>query len=318
MESGGILTIGNFDGVHVGHQEILIAARQLALQRHAALTLMTFEPHPVAVLHPEKAPKVLTPLDWKVHLLGRLGYASVVVLEDSRELLGLTADDFVDRFLMPTIRPSVIVEGEDFKFGTDRCGSVETLKGLGSTRGFEVRVVPSKQITLPTGQVLRVSSTMIRKLLEAGRVADAALALGRPFRLYGQIIPGRGKGRQIGFPTLNMRRPDQILPAEGVYAGWVEVADSCQGLFSKQDRLPAAISLGRAGTFGDDPPLLIEAHVLSGPMGDRAGQWMAIDFVEQLRAQHTFLAVEDLVDQIARDCRQARVLLERAGTSGRG
>jgi len=308
VESGGVLTIGNFDGVHAGHQEILKAARQMAVQWETSLILMTFEPHPVAILHPEKAPKVLTGLEWKLHLLSQ--FADVgVVLADSKALLDLTAERFADRFLMQTIRPSVIVEGEDFKFGADRGGSIETLKGLGSRMGFEVKVIPSKHIKLPTGQVLRVSSTMIRYMLQAGQVADAALALGRPFRLYGKVVPGRGKGRQIGFPTLNMERPDQVLPAEGVYAGWVQRADSCQGLFSEKDRLPAVFSLGQARTFGDDHPLLIEAHVLSGPVGDGAGQWMAIDFVEHLRPQHKFSTVEDLVGQIARDCQHAKAVL---------
>jgi riboflavin kinase/FMN adenylyltransferase len=318
VEPGGVLTIGNFDGVHRGHQEILKTARQIALQRETALILMTFEPHPVAILHPEKAPKVLTPLEWKLHLLSQFVDACVVVLEDNRDLLALKAADFVDRFLMQTIRPSVIVEGEDFKFGADRCGNVKVLQDLGYKMGFEVKVVPSRQITLPTGEIQRISSTMIRSMLEAGHVADVALAQGRPFRLYGRIIPGRGKGRQIGFPTLNMETTDQILPAEGVYAGWVEIAGSCQALFSKQERLPGAFSLGRIKTFRDDHPLLIEAHVLSRHLGDRRGQWMAMDFVEYLRPQQRFSTENDLVQQITRDGQHARAVLERAVTARSG
>lgn len=313
VEPGGVLSIGNFDGVHVGHQEILKAAQQLALDRHRALTLMTFEPHPAVILHPEKAPKVLTPLDWKLHLLGRFAHACVV-LQDDRDLLRLDAGQFVDRFLVQTIRPSVIVEGEDFKFGADRRGSVETLRALGTKMGWDVTVVPSRQIVLPSGQTLRVSSTMIRSMLEAGDVADAALALGRPFRLLGRVIRGRGKGRQIGFPTLNLQRPDQILPAEGVYAGWVLTARTQEVLLSREERLPAVFSLGRARTFGEDNPQLIEAHVLSGPPGDTAISWMAMDFAEHLRPQHTFSSVDDLVAQIRKDCQRAKTLLDR----GRG
>jgi riboflavin kinase / FMN adenylyltransferase len=313
VEPGGVLTIGNFDGVHLGHQEIIKAARQLAMRRQVAMVLMTFEPHPVAVLHPEKAPKVLTPLDWKLHLLGRLSPDTVVVLEDSRGLLELSAHDFLDRFLMRAIRPSVIVEGEDFKFGAGRSGGIETLRDLGATMGFRVEVIPSRYVTLPSGQALRVSSTAIRRMLEAGAVADAALALGRPFRLYGRIVVGRGKGRKIGFPTLNMGVPDQILPAEGVYAGWVQTADSCDGLFSDAESMPGVFSLGRASTFGDTHAMLIEAHVLSGPVRDKPGGWMAMDLVQQLRPQHRFPAVDDLARQIARDCQDARVVLERAG-----
>ena len=312
VEPGGVLTIGNFDGIHKGHQEILKTARQIAIDRKTTLTLMTFEPHPVAILHPERAPKVLTPLEWKLHLLSQFVDACIIVLEDNKDLLSLTAADFVDRFLMQTIRPAVIVEGEDFKFGADRCGNVKVLQEIGSRMGFEVKVVPSRHITLPTGQIHRISSTMIRSMLEAGHVTEVTFAQGRPFRLYGRIISGRGKGRQIGFPTLNMETADQILPAEGVYAGWVEIADSCQSLFIKQDRLPAALSLGRASTFRDNQSLLIEAHVLSGPVGNRLHQWIAMDFIEYIRPQKRFSTKNDLVEQITCDCQHVRSVLAKA------
>lgn len=309
IEPGGVLTIGNFDGVHVGHQEILKTARQLAVDRRAALTLMTFEPHPAAILHPDKAPKILTPLDWKLHLLGRFADACVVVLEDNRELLRLDAEAFVDRFLMTAIRPSVIVEGADFRFGEGRHGTVETLTGLGRTRQFEVKVVPPRQVNLPNGRAMRVSSTLIRSLVEAGRTADAALAMGRPFRLIGRVVQGRGKGRQLGFPTLNMERPEQVVPGEGVYAGWVLVSPSREGLLSQEDRWPAVFSIGRTRTFGDDLPHLIEAHVLAGPVAEPAIPWMAMEFSERLRAQHAFPTQDQLVSQIRRDCQRARAIL---------
>jgi len=309
VRPGGVLAIGNFDGVHAGHQEILNTARQLAADRRAGLTLMTFEPHPAVILHPDTAPKILTPLDWKLRLLGRFADACVVVLEDNRELLRLDAEAFVDQFLMPAIRPSVMVEGVDFRFGADRRGTVETLTGLGRTRGFDVKVVPSRQIALSNGQVTRVSSSLIRSLLEAGRTADAALALGRPFRLIGRVVQGRGKGRQIGFPTLNMERPGQVVPAEGVYAGWVLGSPSREGLLSQEVRLPAVFSIGRARTFGDGLPHLIEAHVLSWPVPEPAISWMAMEFSDRLRAQQAFPTQDELVSQIRRDCRRARSIL---------
>ena len=156
---------------------------------------------------------------------------------------------------------------------------------------------------------------MIRYMLESGHVADAAFAMGRPFRLYGKIIPGKGKGRQIGFPTLNMERPDQILPAEGVYAGLVEIADNLQDLFKRAEHRRAVFSLGQARTFGEDHTLLIEAHLLSGPPGDVTDKWMAMDFVERVRSQHKFSTVEELAGQIGRDCLQARGILERSGVA---
>lgn len=309
IRQGCILTIGNFDGVHLGHQEILTAASGIAQHRDAEIVAMTFEPHPVAVLHPEKAPAVLTPLPLKLHLLR--GYADdcVVVLEDNKDLLRLGPEDFVDKFLTRTINPAVIVEGEDFNFGAGRQGNVETLKELGARKGFEVVVVPARRIELATGQTLRVSSTMIRYMLEAGHVSEAAVALSRPYRLVERVVAGRGRGKQLGFPTLNMQKPKQIIPAEGVYAGFVETAASQEQVLEKQDRLPAVFSIGQARTFGEEHPLLLEAHLLTKPIPEALNEWMAMDFVQRLRSQHKFTTPDELAKQIAKDCQTARRIL---------
>lgn len=309
IQAGCVLTIGNFDGMHVGHQEILRTARRIARDRGAETVVMTFEPHPVAVLYPEKTPGVLTPLLLKLHLLQE--YADVcVVLEDSRDLLHLSPADFVDEFLLATLKPGVLVEGDDFHFGAGRGGDTRMLADCGRAKHFEVVEVPPKQIEFATGQVLRVSSTIIRYMLEGGHVADAALALSRPYRLMGPVVSGWGRGRKLGFPTLNMRAPEQIIPGEGVYAGYVELARTPQKLLAEQERLPAVFSIGQARTFGDEHPLLIEAHVLAGDIGVRTGQWMAMDFERRLRSQHKFAAPEELVAQIARDCQEARRVLD--------
>lgn len=313
IPAGGVLTIGNFDGVHVGHQEILQTARAIAVERGLEMVVMTFEPHPVAVLHPEKAPGVLTPLPLKLRLLQDYAGSHVVVLQDSRDLLKLTPEQFVDEFLMTTLRPAVIVEGDDFHFGAERAGDVQALTRFGREKGFEVTVVPPRQIQLATGQTLRVSSTIIRYMIEGGHVAEAARALSRPYRLLGPVVSGWGRGRKLGFPTLNLGKPDQVLPAEGVYAGFVELAATQEELLHQHERLPAVFSLGQARTFGDEYPLLIEAHVLTGNLGDRTGQWMALDFVEHLRSQHKFGTPEELVAQIARDCEAARQILHATG-----
>jgi riboflavin kinase/FMN adenylyltransferase len=309
VKTGSILTIGNFDGVHVGHQEILRTARTIAQTRGAEMVVMTFEPHPVAVLHPEKAPGVLTPLPLKLHLLQDYADNCIIVLEDNSDLLRLSPVQFVDEFLRASIRPAVIVEGDDFHFGAGRAGDIRTLAQFGQEKGFEVVVVPPRQIELTTGQTLRVSSTIIRYMIEGGHVAEAAQALSRPYRLLGPIVHGWGRGRKLGFPTLNMSKPDQILPAEGVYAGLVETAPTREKLLQKQEHIPAVFSLGQARTFGDQHPLLIEAHLLMGDVGDLAGQWMAMDFVQHLRSQHRFNTPEELVAQIARDCDAARQVL---------
>jgi riboflavin kinase/FMN adenylyltransferase len=310
VRCGCVLTIGNFDGVHVGHQDIFRAARHTAVAKGADMVVMTFEPHPVAILHPEKAPGVLTPLPLKLHLLKDFADDCIIVLEDNRRLLDLSPADFVSEFLMDAIRPSAIVEGNDFNFGANRAGDVETLQQFGRRLGFEVVVVPPRQIELPTRQSIRVSSTIIRYMLEAGHVAEAAVALSRPYRLIGPVISGWGRGRKLGYPTLNMQKPDQIIPGDGVYAGVVETADSAEHLLHQNERIPAVFSLGQATTFGDAHPLLIEAHLLIDRVGDMTGQWMAMDFVQRLRDQHKFRTPDDLVEQIRKDCRQARAVLQ--------
>lgn len=309
IRKGCVLTIGNFDGVHIGHQEILRTAQSLAADCGTEMVVMTFEPHPVAVLHPEKAPGVLTPLPLKLDLLRHYADNCVIVLEDNRELLRLSPEQFVDEFLMATFAPCFIVEGQDFHFGVRRAGDIETLGALGRQKGFEVVVVPPKQMTLPMGETIRVSSTVIRYMLESGHVGDAAVALSRPYRLLGPIVSGRGRGRQLGFPTLNMARPDQVIPAEGVYAGFVEIADDPDTLPSGAQRLAAAFSIGEIRTFEERHPLLIEAHVLDETVGDMTGKWMVMEFVRHLRPQHKFASPDELMAQIARDCDQARAAL---------
>ncbi len=313
VRQGCVLTIGNFDGVHLGHQEIFRTARRIARERGAEMVVMTFEPHPVAILHPEKAPGVLTPLSLKLHLLEEYADNCIIVLEDDKHLLSLSPEAFVDEFLMATIRPSVIVEGDDFHFGAARAGDVKTLAEFGRGKGFEVVVVPPRQIEIATtSQVLRVSSTIVRFMLEGGHVAEAAAALSRPYRLLGPIVSGWGRGRKLGFPTLNMQTPRQILPAEGVYAGFVKTAGSEQDLLRELQQVPAVFSIGQARTFGDEYPLLIEAHLLIEGVGDMTGHWMAMDFVERIRSQHKYGSPEELVTQIARDCQEARTILRNS------
>lgn len=309
VQKGSVLTIGNFDGVHLGHQEILAAARCAANQRHSNLVAMTFEPHPVAVLHPETAPGVLTPLQLKQYLLSRLGVDCLIVLRDSKALLELSPQDFINQFLVKNIQPIVVVEGDDFNFGAGRAGNIETLKKLGAKNDFKVSVVEPKQIKLSTGQIVRVSSTMIRYMLESGHVADACIALSRPYRLMGEIVPGRGIGRKLGFPTLNMKIPNQVIPAEGVYAGFVEIADDAEGILTCGQQIPAVYSIGQARTYGDDFPLLIEAHLLIDDVPGGLNGYMTMDFIQRIRCQHKFKTPEKLAEQIAQDCERAKQIL---------
>ncbi len=310
IRRGCVLTIGNFDGVHVGHREILRTARALAEDHDAEMVVMTFEPHPVAVLHPEKAPGVLTPLPLKLDLLRDYADGCVIVLEDNRELLQLSPEDFVEQFLMASFAPRFIVEGQDFHFGAHRAGDIETLRTLGREKGFEVVVIEPKRMTLPMGETIRVSSTVIRYMVESGHVEDAAVALSRPYRLLGSVVSGRGKGRELGFPTLNLATRKQVIPAEGVYAGFVGIAADSSSLPPRTERRPAVFSIGQIRTFEEEHPLLIEAHVLDETLGDVAGRFMVMEFIRHLRHQHKFGSPEDLAAQIARDCDQARAVLE--------
>jgi riboflavin kinase/FMN adenylyltransferase len=309
IQAGCVLTIGNFDGVHLGHQQILAAARDIANKSQTNLLAMTFEPHPVAVLHPGKSPGALTDFELKSHLLDACRVDCLIVLKSTPEMLSLTPRDFVQRFLVDDIQPSVVVEGEDFNFGAARAGTIHTLQTLADEKGFQVSLVEAKNVNLSTAQNVRVSSTLIRNMLEKGKVADAAAALGRPYRLIGQVVPGRGKGKQLGFPTANLAPCSQIIPAEGVYAGTVEIADTLDNATASADSLPAALSIGRAETLADDQPQAVEAHLLTQNVEQLTGKYLALDFIQRLRSQTKFHSEAQLAQQIATDCKNAKRIL---------
>ncbi len=304
LEKGCVLTIGNFDGLHIGHQEILSTAKQLAAKHKTDLLVMTFDPHPAAVLHPEKSPDVLTPTPLKQQLLAQSGSDCWLIIKTDKKVLSLSAPDFIQQFVVEPIAPVAMVEGEDFYFGSGRSGNIQLLQRLGPANDFDVIVVSAKEIEL--SQTVRVSSTMIRYMLTSGDVADAAAALGRAYKLIGKIIPGHGLGRKLGYPTLNMQIPDQLVPAEGVYAGFVTIADSFDNACTENQNLPAAFSIGQARTFGNQHPLLIEAHLLTELESVPEGKYMAMDFVNHIRRQHKFTSPDDLTAQIAKDCKIAK------------
>jgi len=309
VEKGCVLTIGNFDGVHIGHREILTAAKQTAAQKAAELIVMTFEPHPLAVLHPQRKPGVLTSLTLKKHLLAEAGVDCLLVIKSTRRLLNLSPQDFVEQFIVKDIQPNIVVEGESFNFGSGRAGSVNTLKELGPEKGFSVSVIEAREVKLSTGQTVKVSSTLIRNILKNGNVADVAVALGRPYRLLGQVVPGRGKGKQLGFPTANLEPSEQLVPAEGVYAGFVQIGDREEDVCAAREKVPAAFSIGTARTLGGENPLLVEAHILTDDVGDLHGRWLAMDFIDRIRGQQKFDTEKDLTAQIAKDCKIAKEIL---------
>ncbi len=313
LPAGCVLSIGNFDGVHLGHQQILQTAYTLARQRNTVLAVMTFEPHPVAILHPEKAPGVLTPLTLKTQLIRQHGVDYLIVLTDSASLLRLTPADFIDKFLLKDIKPAALVEGEDFNFGAGRAGNIETLKKTAQPGGIEVVIVGPRFALLAAEQPVRVSSTTIRYMLQSGCVADAAALLGRHYRLIGQVVSGKGRGRQLGFPTMNMQPPRQIIPQQGVYVGYCLLGTVEDDVCGSKNRLPAVFSIGQARTFAEEHPLLIEAHLLDAKTSEPSGRWMAMHFVERLRPQYKFKSPSDLAAQIAGDCLRAKQILGAKG-----
>ena len=301
-----VLTIGNFDGVHRGHQAIITTARQIAREKQTEVAVMTFDPHPVAILHPERTPEILTPLKMKAFLLESLSVNTLIVIKDSLKLLNLSPEDFVDQFLMENLAPSVMVEGPDFNFGYGRSGDINTLREFGKSRNFEVVEVPFVDAGVKDGVPLgKCSSSTVRRLMEEGHARQAAKILGRPFRLVGRTIPGRGIGSKLGFPTANIDPVEQVLPAEGVYAGYAVVGDCFEEVVFGGLRRPAAISIGRAKTFVSEHPLLLEAHLLEDKTEDLRNKWLGLDFMHFIRHQQRFESKEALQQQIERDCDRA-------------
>jgi riboflavin kinase/FMN adenylyltransferase len=306
---GCVLTIGNFDGLHLGHQKILLTARKAANERKTNLVLMTFEPHPVAVLHPEMAPERLLTLPLKEYLLARFGVDTLMLLKSDLQLFQYSSSDFVKKFLSNLIKPSIVVEGCDFHFGSDRSGNVEILAKIGSEKGFDVVVVEPVTASLSIGKNLTISSTIVRELLLAGNVADASIALARPYRLISKVIYGKGKGARLGFPTANLLQPAQLVPAAGVYAGTVEIANTHEQLCPMNNRIPAAVSIISSPACDTDNTLLIEAHLLIDYVPSLYGKWLAIDFIQKIRDQQKFESDDSLTSQIAEDCKKVKHIL---------
>lgn len=309
LPRGMVVTIGNFDGVHRGHQAVLCAARHVALQRQTKTAAMTFDPHPAAVLKPDAAIGTLTPLPMKKMLIESLGIDFLIVIKDSLKLLNLSPQAFIEEFLLASLSPSVLVEGSDFSFGYGRSGNLDTLREIATKAGFEVVEVPFELRDKSSRHLEKCSSTEIRQLLEEGDVRLASQILGRPYRLIGKTIPGRGIGRQIGFPTANIEPIGQIIPAEGVYAGYVVVGDRLEDVVFGGLRRPAAISIGRAKTFDSNHPLLLEAHLLENKVESLSGKWLGMDFMRFLRHQQRFESKEWLKSQIAHDVERAERIL---------
>jgi riboflavin kinase/FMN adenylyltransferase len=301
--AGGALTIGNFDGMHLGHRRLISRAAQLA----RPVVVMTFEPHPMVVLNPRQAPPVLTPLDLKLDLLADAGADATLVMHSDASLLALGPESFICDMAVTPFRPRLMVEGPNFGFGRGRTGDVDMLRSLGRSHGFTVEVVPPVTRTLPGHhEPLVISSTLIRRLISGGTIEAAAECLGRPYRLIGKPVRGRGDGRRIGFPTVNLDVGEQLTPANGVYVGIARAAGKTWA---------AAISVGPAPTFEIHQPS-VEAHLLDFT-GELAAGSVALDLLARLRGIEKFDTVEQLVEQMRRDVELVRCVVgEIAGRQG--
>jgi riboflavin kinase / FMN adenylyltransferase len=302
---GTAVTIGAYDGVHLGHRAVIAEVRRRAEDRGLASAVVTFDRHPASVVRPESAPGLLTDLDQKLELLAATGLDYCLVVTFDEERSRESAEDFVHEVLAGCLQARIVVVGEDFHFGHGRAGDVALLTKLGRELGFEVEGIDLVDTTgvAASDDAERVSSTRIRRALTAGDLATANRLLGRPYEVRGTIVPGDSRGgTELGFPTANVAVPGGILlPADGIYAGWYERPDGAVH--------PAALSLGRRPTFYDHAESsLLEAHLLDFS-GDLYGEAAKVRFVSWLRGEVRFDSVEALVDQIGRDVDDARRVL---------
>ena len=303
ISDGSVVTIGAYDGVHLGHRKVLQLVRELADARGLDAVCVTFDRHPAQVVRPETAPALLTTLTHKLELLVGAHLLDVVcVLEFDEGRSKESAEDFVHEVLVGLLGARVVVVGADFHFGHRRGGNVALLERMGADLGFEV--IGLGLVAPESGPVHEpYSSTRVRHRLAAGDVAGAADLLGRPHEIRGVVVEGDRRGAALlGFPTANVAlAPDMCLPADGIYAGRFRGADGAWR--------PAAISLGRRPTFYEHQEhSLLEAHVLDFD-GDLYGQPASVQFIEHLRGEQRFDSVDDLIAQMQRDCDRARVIL---------
>ncbi|MBC8108119.1 MAG: riboflavin biosynthesis protein RibF [Anaerolineae bacterium] len=294
LPRGSVLSIGNFDGVHRGHLRIVELGRELRAQCDGRLALATFEPHPLTVLRPEKAPPRLTPPALKRSLLAAIGVDDLVVLPPSREILDLSAEDFWT-ILREEVQPAHIIEGDSFNFGKDRRGTIDSLRDWTRGTSVELHIVDSVQVALLDMQLVDVNSSLIRFLVEQGRMRDAAICLGRPYTIEGTVVEGNKRGRTIDVPTANIDALEQVVPADGVYAGRCMVDHTTY---------PTAISIGTLPTF-DGKQRQIEAHLV-GFDGDLYGRKISVDVIDWIRDQRKFDGIESLKSQLARDIVESR------------
>jgi riboflavin kinase/FMN adenylyltransferase len=294
---GGVLTIGNFDGVHRGHAALAAEVRSQARQLAAPGVALTFDPHPLALLRPAALGPPLTTLEDRAQLLLEAGADEVLILRTTRDLLALTADEFFHQVVRERLDARALVEGFSFGFGKNREGNVETLGRLARAAGVALTLLPPLTVD---GQ--EASSSRVRSLLLDGDVSGAAALLGRPYRLHGTVAVGRRRGRTLGFPTANLDPLATLAPGDGVYAATATVDGAVW---------PGAANVGPNPTFGEGARK-VEVHLI-GFHGDLYGRPLAVDFLQRLRDTRPFAGAAELTAQLREDVERARAAAERSG-----
>ncbi|WP_035846287.1 bifunctional riboflavin kinase/FAD synthetase [Kitasatospora azatica] len=307
-----VVTIGSFDGVHLGHQLIVNRAVARARELGVQAVVVTFDPHPSEVVRPGSHPPLLAPHPRRAELLAELGVDAVLVLPFTTEFSQESPQTFVQQVLVDALHARLVIEGPNFRFGHKAAGDVALLAELGRAADFEVEVV-DLQVRGAAGGGEPFSSTLTRRLVAEGDVAGAAEVLGRPHRVEGVVVRGAQRGRDLGYPTANVDTvPHSAVPADGVYAGWLTVLgrpgpllpDAGQG-----GRMPAAISVGTNPTF-NGTTRTVEAYAIDRVGLDLYGLHVAVDFLAYLRGMEKFDTIEALLDRMADDVKQARELTE--------
>jgi riboflavin kinase/FMN adenylyltransferase len=296
-DRGSVLAIGNFDGIHLGHQAIIRAAVERAAKAGDVATALTFDPSPRKVLRPESAPLRLSTNSQRMDWFGTVGLEAAVVLPFTLDLARLAPQEFVEQILVRGLHVRAVLVGENFHFGHQQAGNVALLRELGARHGFAVEIIPP--VTL--GSEI-ISSTAIRREIASGAVTHAARLLGRPFALTGEIVPGTGTGRRFTFSTLNLKPEQELLPARGVYV--------TRTLLEGETKSRRSVTnVGMRPTF-NGAALSVETHLLDFS-GDITANRMELRFWKRLREEKKFATPEDLRAQIARDIASARRFFHR-------
>jgi len=298
LSDAGVVTIGKFDGVHLGHRAVLGQTVARARELGVDAVAVTFDRNPLAQLHPEASPPALVSLERRLELIEETGIDLVAVLEFGAERAAQSAEDFVDELLVGRLGARILLVGVDFRFGARGQGDVWELRRMGEWRGFTVELLPA----VGGAGVDRISTSGIRALIAEGRVSEAAARLGSLPAVTGEVVRGNERGRELGFPTANLAE-DSVgaMPADGVYAGWLTRAGG--------ERLPAAISVSDNPTFATGDHRRVEAHVLDRDL-NLYGEVVTVEFVDRIRGIEKFDSIEALIERMTIDVVQTRDLLD--------